>query len=244
MIFVDGAEVSARFALPPNSKNYCGKIGFRKAFAAFLSHKTRANKGALEECLRKFTAHYAYLKLIAGANGLQPFDREVAEALWIGNPLLRCAGRRQLQRLLLREFSGKGMLSPARAKKLAQDMPDGFVPHHSFHVLHLHTISGVIEPSLRNADLCRVSWGKVISVRGETANVQSQKLAKKGGKLALLPHIRSIRLCCAGIRLVPGLKSGDLAASHWDFAVMRITHAQARRLEKYTRQNIAAANGD
>ena len=239
-----GAEISARFALPPNSKGYCGKPGFRKAFAAFLSHKTRANKGALEESLKKFTAHYAYLKLIAKANNLPPFGRKVADALWIGNSLLEKVEKEGMARLILHEFSGQGMLSSARAKKLAQNMPDGFVPHHSFHVLYLHTISGVIPPSLGNADLCRVSWGKVISARGEVAVVQSQKLAKKNGKLALLPHARRIRLSCAGIRLAPGLKPGDLVASHWDFAVMEITLAQVRRLEKYTRQNIAAANGD
>ena len=51
--------------------------------------RTAANRKLLQKELKKFTAHYAYLCLIAKANGLSPFDRRVAEALWLGNGLLK-----------------------------------------------------------------------------------------------------------------------------------------------------------
>ncbi|VVC00973.1 Uncharacterised protein [uncultured archaeon] len=237
-----GVELSARFALPPNSLSYCGKPGFREAFSDFLSSKSEANRAALEKSLGEFTAHFAYLKLIARANRLQPFDEKVAEALWLGNGLLEEVKKEGMAKLIEDEFSGQGMLSAERARKMASGLPDGFVPHHTFHVLYLHTISGVIRPSVGNADACRVSWGRVTGAGEGWVKVKTQKLARLNGRLVLLPCKRKWRTSCAGIGLVSGAKIGDIAASHWGFAVMLISSRQAKRLEKFTEQNIEAAN--
>jgi hypothetical protein len=236
-------EVSARFGLPPNSKRYCGNIAFAGAFKKFLAKKNAANRKALENAMRPFTAHYAYLKLIAEANGKKPFDPGVPEALWLGNGLLGKVRKKEMQKLILKEFCGEGMLSAKRARALASSMPDGFLPHHSFHVLYLHTISGVIEPSVGNADLCRPSWGKVISVNKDSVLAETQKLVRKKGKLLLIPCRKEWKTSCAGIKLLPAVKKGDLVASHWGVAVMRITKGQKKALEKVTLQNIKAANG-
>jgi hypothetical protein len=121
-------------------------------------------------------------------------------------------------------------------------MPGGFVPHHSFHVLYLHTITGIIKPSVQNADSCRVSWGSVVSLGRRNAVLHSQRLVKRNGKLLLEPCRKSVSLCCAGIPFPGRLQKGDCVACHWGFAVMKISRAQEKRLEKYTRANIAAAN--
>ncbi|VVC00062.1 Uncharacterised protein [uncultured archaeon] len=241
---MDGIELAARFALPPNSKRYCGKGDFREKFAAYLKGRTPAGRKALEKSLGKFNAHHAYLKLIAKANEKKPFDEKVAEALWIGNGLLKKVERRDLQKLIAEQFSGKGMLSAMKARKLASSMPEGMLPHHSFHVLHVHTISGVIVPSVKNADSCRVSWGKVIGVKGggKAVLVKTQKLASRNGKLALLPVNRVWKTSCAGIMLLPDAEKGDIVASHWGVAVMGLSKAQARQLERATLHNIRALN--
>ena len=239
---MEGVELAARFALAPNSLSYCGTPAFRGAFSDFLDLKTAAAAGALESSLKKFTAHYAYLCLIAEASGKSPFDREVAEAFWLGNGLLWEVKKKELASLISDEFCGTGMLSYERAMKLADELPDGFLPHHSFHVLYLHTISGAIEPSLRNADLCRGSWGRVIGVDGNRVAVKSQKLIRVNGKLALVEQKRKWKASCAGIRLLEGARRGDFVASHWGFAVMKLSQAQAARLEKFTLQNLKAAN--
>jgi hydrogenase maturation factor len=239
---MDGLELSARFGLPPNSHSYCGKPSFRTAFRNFLSGKTPLTSAALENSLKRFTAHYAYLRLIASAGGFSPFDRRVTEALWLGNGLLSRVDRKKMQGLIADEFSGPGMLSKPRAEKLANGLPEGFVPHHSFHVLYLHTISGVIGPSVKNADSCRVSWGRVIRAGGGFVDVETQKLARKKGKLALVPARKRWKTACAGIALVPSPKAGQWVASHWGVAVMRISSAQKKRLERITRRNISAAN--
>ena len=253
-----GAEISGRFGLPPNSLSYCGKPNFRRAFAAYLADKSATSRRALELELSKFTAHYAYLRLIAKASGFRPFDAKVSEALWIGNGLLRKAGRRSMQQLMLREFSGPGRLPRKKALALASSLPAGALPHHSFHALYVHTISGVIAPSVKNADSCMVHWGKVIKAGmspwkkggksgmpgsgGPSVLVQSQKLVRKKGKLALVPCARRLRLSCAGIVLLHSVKTGGIVASHWGVAVMKLSARQARQLESVTRRNIQALN--
>ncbi len=239
---MDGVEISARFAFPPNSRKYCGAGTFSSAFANYMARKNAANRMALENEIRKFKAHYEYLKLIAKANGLQPFDEKVCEAFWLGNELLANVKRKDLQRLILKRFCGKGMLSRKRAAALAGNMPGGFVAHHSFHTFYIHTISGVIEPSVKNADLCRVGWGTIIGMRKEEAVLQSQRLVKRKGKLALVLCKRKVATVCNGMTLVPNLKKGDWVAFHWNAAVMQLTLQKIRRLEKCTEQNIAAAN--
>ncbi len=238
----EGTLTAALFALAPNSRSYCGKPSFANALRAFLAAPDSASRSRLQKELSRFTAHYSYLRLIARKNGLKPFDARVAEALWLGNSLLAKVKREDLQRMILRNFCGPGMLSKKMAKELAGGMPDGFLAHHSFHALYLHTISGVIGPSVRNADDCRVSWGKVVRMGGGRATLKSQRLVRKGGKLRLVPFARTVRLACRGIRLIPRLAKGDLLACHWGVAVMKLSPRQALRLERATRQNIAAAN--
>ena len=242
VLFMLGIEISARFGLPPNSLSYCGKPTFRKSFSSYLADRSAANRRALERELSKFTAHHSYLCLIAKPAGLRPFDHRVSEALWLGNGLLRKVGRHSMQQLILREFSGPGMLSRSRAAKLAASLPAGALPHHSFHALYVHTISGVIAPSLKNADSCMVHWGRVISASPDSALVQSQKLVRKKGKLVLVPCARRLRLSCAGIVIIPSVKTGDLVASHWGVAVMRLSGRQAANIESVTRRNIRAIN--
>ena len=237
---MDGVELSARFGLPPNSFSYCGTPVFRRAFAAYMKEKSPANARALEAALSKFRAHYSYLKLIANANGKKPFDRQVTEALWIGNSCLENVKKAGMAKTIMGEFSGRGLLPKGKAARLAAGIPEGAVPHHSFHVLYLHTITGVVRPSLKTADLCRISWGKAVGRKGGKIVISSQKLARKNGKLCLVPCRKTARTSCAGIALVPDAKKGDIVATHWGFAVMKLSESQGARLEKYTRRNIAA----
>jgi hypothetical protein len=239
---MEGAELSARFALPPNSRKYCGAKKFRDVFAAYMRNKSAANLRALKSALSSFRAHYAYLKMIAKAGGKNPFDAKVAEALWLGNGLLRKVKGKDLRKLILGDFCGKAMLSGRRARKLAGDLPAGFLPHHSFHTLYLHSISGVVPPTVATSDKCRVSWGRVIGVENDAVVVKTQKLVRKGRKLLLLPRRKRWLLKCAGIVLLPHVRVGDAVASHWGVAVMKTTDNQAKRLEGATRRNVAAAN--
>lgn len=235
-----GVELSARFGLAPNSLRYCGEKGFSKAFAAYLARKNPSTEKSLASSLGKFKAHYAYLRLIAEASGKRPFDRQVTEALWIGNSLLAKVEKKDMAKLIVGEFTGEGLLPLKKAREYASRIPDGALPHHTFHVLYIHTITGVVKPSLLTADNCRPSWGKVVKVGKNSLEVQSQKLVLKRGRLALAPCRKKWKRFCAGMLLVPEVEKGDFVASHWGFAVMKISPSQKKRMEKYTKANIAA----
>lgn len=237
MILLLGVELAARFAYPPNALSYCGTSAFEKTFAKFLRDKNPVNRKALENSIRVFRAHYAYLKLIARANHLQPFDYKVCEAFWLGSRLLEKVEKEQIAKLILTEFCGPGLLSKGRAKRLAEGLTENFVPHHSFHPLYIHSISGVVPPTVKTSDNCRVSWGKVLRKSDRNVEVQSQKLVKKNGGLQLVPCHRKWKtadfLKCS---------KGDLVVAHWGVAVAKISSSQAKHLEKYTLKNISAAN--
>ena len=237
-----GVRLSACFALPPNSRSYCGKSDFQKKLQNYLAHSGKKEKQALEHSMRSFLAHYSYLQAIASANKLPVFHPKVTEAVWIGNNFLFNVKRQAIEKLILKNFCGPGLLSKKRAEKLAANIPAGVVVHHSFHALYLHTITGVISHTVQNADHCIVHWNKVEKINGNRALVQSQKLVKKDGKLALVPCKRTLKLVCRGLLLTSGLKKGDLVASHWGVAVMKLTRAQAKNLEKFTIINVRALN--
>lgn len=239
---MDGAELSARFALPPNSRSYCGIKPFSRIFASYLKNRSTSNLRALQAALSSFHAHYAYLKLIAAANGRRPFDAKVAEALWLGNGLLSKVERKDLQRLMLKDFCGKGMLSRERARRLASSLQGGFVAHHSFHTLYIHSITGVVPPTVKTSDNCRVSWGKAVRLEKDAVIVSSQKLVKEDGILKLIPCKKKWKTSCAGIALLPDIRKGDNVAAHWGVAVTKITGKQMEGLERATERNVAAAN--
>ncbi len=239
---MDGVEMSARFALPPNSRSYCGVGSFAETFARYVGKKSRANRLALEKSLSSFRAHYAYLRLIARKNGRKAFDYEVSEALWLGNGLLGKVKPEDLAGTITGSFVGEGMFSPERAQGVSRSVSGRFLAHHTFHVLHLHTITGVIAPTVANADKCRVSWGKVLRAGKKWVEVRTQKLARRNGKLVLLPCRRRWRTSCAGIPLVPRAKKGNVVAAHWGVAVMKITARQCAWLKRATLRNMAAEN--
>ncbi len=237
-----GIELCARFAIPPNSLSYCGKEGFGKVFEEYLENPCEKTENALEQALCSFTAHYSYLELIANANKMKPFDYGVCEAFWLGNKLLNKVKRREIARMIQEKFVGKGMLAKEKATELAKAVPKEAVPHHSFHALYLHSITGVIAPTVKNADSCRIAWGKVLEAGDNWVEIKSQRLAEKNAKLRLEACSKRVKLSCSGIGLLQKIKKGDFVACHWGIAAMKISFSQAKRLEKATCKNVEAVN--
>jgi hypothetical protein len=228
---MNGTELAARYAFPPNSLHYCGQ-------PTFVSALRSGRKRALEKELRKFTAHYGYLSLIAAENGLKPFDLCVVRAFWTGNWLLDNVSAPAMRRFFLRVFRK----NPARARKLAENLPPGSVPHHSFNPLYVNFFTDKVARSVRNYDSCCVTWGTVLRMSERSAVLLRQSIARKGGRFVLKPRIARVLLEKDGIRFVKALKKGDMVSVHWGMAIERLTPARSAALRRYTQKNLDAIN--
>lgn len=222
---MEGITLAARFSSAPNALGLCGPQGFDSS-----------NKQKLLAQMKKFLAPYSYMQLIAKSNGKKPFDFDVAEAFWIGNSLLDNVKRADLARLITTKFTGKGKLSPRRAKQLAANLPPRVFPHHSFHVFYIGSISGVLEGKKKELDLCRISWGRVSRVGKKSIQVCQKPVAfGRGGATFARRKTASILLP----KLCPKFKVGDKICSHWGVAAAKLTRHQEKNLQKYTAINMS-----
>jgi len=228
---MNGVELAAHYAFPPNSFGYCGGRNFRRILQS-------GDGKALGREMKKFRVHYAYLSLIARENGLEPFDKKVVEAFWIGNRLLENVSGESIRRFIRRDlFRNKS----SRAKSLAKNLPEGILPHHSFNPLYINFVTGSVARTIKNYDSCCVTAGRVLSVSERSALVRRFSIAWNG---AFCIRKRKDRVVLArnGIRLAGHVKTGDIVSVHWGMAVRKLRPKDYKALEKYTLSNIRACN--
>lgn len=234
---MSGALLASKYAFPPNRFGYCGRQSFRPALAACLSG--RGSEEELEAELKKFHAHYAYLALIARENGMRPFDMEVVRAFWIGNRLLEGVSREALTDFILRDLFPPG--KKARARKLADSLPEGLLPHHSFNALYVNFVTNRAERTIRNIDSCCVNAARVLSSDGRRASVERTCISFDK-EFCLSVRKDEVSLEEGGLRLIPRASAGDAVSVHWGMAVERLKRADASAIARYTRINLSALN--
>jgi hypothetical protein len=236
---LDGMVRFIRYGFMPNRLRYCGGDQNRLLFDHAVEQVV---DGGLKAHLRKFTGALPYLQLIAEANGIpDPFDPRVVDAYWIGNNLLDRVEVRQLYDSLLARF-GRQLQGRTRDLVLGK-APAGARPHHSFHVLDVHSRAGELGQSLATMDHCRVSWGTVAEVVDGELIVDRTPLLLEHGKLVLGPPMRErVMRQIDGRGFVDGAVAGDTVSIHWGWACEVLTEPQRRRLERYTRHHLAIAN--
>lgn len=236
---LDGMVRFIRYGFMPNRLRYCGGDENRLLFDHAVEQVV---DGGLKSHLQKFTGALPYLQLIARANGiLDPFDPRVVDAYWIGNELLDTVEVRQLYDSLLDRF-GKQLQGRTRDLVLGK-APAGARPHHSFHVLDVHSRVGELGQSLSTMDHCRVSWGIVVEVAGGELEVERVPLLLEVGKLVLGEPVRErVMRQIDGRGFVDGAQPGDVVSIHWGWACEVLTPNQHQRLERYTRHHLAIAN--
>jgi hypothetical protein len=240
----DGPHLFARYAYPPNALGYCGP-----ADSASLLQQAAAGPAAagdIAHSARGFAGAWPYLELIAAANRItDPLDRRVVEAYWVGNALLDAVPPGLLAASIEHRFrrrAGRGW------ERLAEAVPEGARPHHSFHVFAIYPWVGLLregqvsEP-LRVLDRCRVRWGRVEEVRGDLAVVRSRSLTWECGLLGYGPtQLETATLSRGGQGLVDGLRPGEWVSIHWDWVCDRLTDNQRHALARYSRHTLAAVN--
>ena len=228
-----------RYGFMPNRLRYCGGDENRLLFDHAVEQVV---DGGLQGHLKKFTGALPYLQLIARANGIaDPFDPRVVDAYWIGNELLDRVEVRQLYDSLLERF-GKQLQGRTRDYVLGK-APAGARPHHSFHVLDVHSRVGDFGQTLPSMDHCRVSWGTVVEVDCGELVVDRVPLVLEQGKLALGAPIRErIVRQIEGRGFVEQTVAGDVVSIHWGWACEVLTPSQLRRLEHYSHHHLTIAN--
>lgn len=228
-----------RYAFMPNRLRYCGGDDNRTLFEYGIENVV---DGGVQPLLRRFTGALPYLQLIARANGISdPFDVRVVDAYWIGNELLEGVRVGQLYDALAERF-GKQLSGRTRELILGK-APAGAHPHHSFHVLDVHSRLGELAHSLHTLDSCRVSWGRVIAVDGAELVVERVPLGLQNGKLALgEPRAERIVRQVDGRGFCDAATLGDWVSIHWGWVCEVISERQRRSLARWTQHHLSIAN--
>lgn len=144
--------------------------------------------------------------------------------------------------MIIKEFSGPGLLSRKMAEKKANGIPLTSKAHHSFHVLVIGSVSGrlVLEGNL--LDICRIGWGKVIGLeKKKTENIcrviiEYQPLQKRKKRYSLGKPVHKIVFWDK--RFIPEIKVGDRVAIHWNYIIQILGTKDLVNLEKYTQVTI------
>lgn len=228
-----------RYGFMPNRLKYCGGDENRLLFDHAVEQQV---DGGLTGALRKFTGALPYLQLIARQNGIaDAFDPRVVDAYWIGNDLLDRVEVRQLYDSLLERF-GRQLSVKARDVVLGK-APAGARPHHSFHVLDVHSRVGELGHNLQTMDHCRVSWGRVVRVELGELVVDRTPLSLVDGKLTLGGAMRDrVVRQLDGRGFVDAAGVGDWVSIHWGWACEVLDADQLARLTKYTAHHLEIAN--
>lgn len=215
------------YSLKPFELGYCGPqsvCGNRNVLKEYLLGKSY-QESLITGLLDEFIGSACYYSLIARENNIKSrYDRRVISAYWIGNELLEKVKLAELKMMILTDFVGENLLTEGKAQKIVENISFGVVPHHSFHVFYIGSITGRVKITAAEKDKCKVSWGEVTEVIGQRAEVLTRKLFGSGEKIKV----------DWDARMVPHLKKGDLVSFHWGRISEKLTRKEFDNLVKYT----------
>lgn len=233
-----GEVLFARYAYPPNELGYCGPAdpGPLLAAAGGSGRDVRARA-------QEFDGAWVYLEILAAATGLDPLDRRVVEAYWVGNALLDAVDPDEFTEVAHTRFAGE---TGADWGALDAVGPTRAVPHHSFQVFTVYPwvrLLGRGPTPLQVLDRCRIRAGEVISVDGDEVTVRSRPLRFDGGLLSLAePECERARVAVAGRSLLGAVAAGDRVAMHWDWVCDTLDDTQAAALAARTSDQLDLTN--
>lgn len=243
-----GPVLFARYAYPPNALGYCGPADPAALLGAASDGSDLAT---LEQLASRFEGAWPYLQLIAACNRIaDPLDRRVVEAYWVGNALLERVPPSVLVASLDERFDERFERRARRdfASIATTVVPLGGIPHHSFHVFAVYPWLGLLRAGMEGApltvlDRCRIRWGTVEAVSGDSVVVRSRPLRFASSRLVLGEERSEVaRRGVGGVGFVEDLAPGDVVSLHWDWVCDHLTPRGRARLEHYTALNLHAVN--
>jgi hypothetical protein len=220
-IGMDSLKFASRYSFMPPRLN--PSLHSRADEAIFKFACGTGDRKAIEKTIESIPGIKLYLGLIAKKHQMDRMDFRVLEAYWLGNDLLTAVSAHDIRTMILEDFLKKG-LDKNLAQEMAKKVPEGAVPHHSFHVMHIRSVMG---GGVSYADVggCMIRPGRVESVMEDHILIDDGKRIKYDRQL------------------LPGLMKGDLIAHHWGLAIDKITPAQANNLQKYNQHSLKLMKG-
>lgn len=238
---ISGPTQFARFALPPNAYGYCGP-----ADLDLVAELVASGDGAADEMravAQQFEGAWPYLTFLADSVGSDPLSREVVEAYWIGNNLLRDIDTLAWGNSVEDRFRPR---AGDRWRVLSDGIVGG-VPNHAFHVFCVYPWVGLLragyaDHALKVIDQCRIRWGTVVEVIGSDVLVRSSPLTWDGRTINHGAEIVERVRMPVGDGSQPA--SDDLVALHWDYVCQVLSPRQHQHLVRYHDRHLAIANQD
>ena len=254
-----GPVLFARYAFGPNRLGLCGPEDWRSLLelgAAGLGTGEDDGPGpkqaleidrGLRDLAAGFEGAYPYLELIATANGIEdPLDLRVVDAYWIGNGLSDRVDPVLMTKSIDARFKAQ---LPAETWKWLQTKPEaGARPTHAFHVFDVFPMVGTqrqgsVAGAVGLMDTCRIRWGRVQEIAGDSLVVNAVPLGLAEGKLALVePKVQSVKRWLDGSGFVADVEVGDVVSLHWDWACEVLSPARLEALRRRTVQQLELAN--
>ncbi|MGA7861700.1 MAG: DUF6390 family protein [Thermoplasmata archaeon] len=235
---MDGVALCARFSIATNRLQFCGPSDAEPDLYRAIT--TDEGHAEAREDLRRFEALMPYLEAIGRKHGLDPFDRQVVEAYWVGNSLLDALDAGDF-RSLLDALVRRG-LPRSFAQHLGEHLPSRPLFHHAFHVsfVGVGNVTGHVETTLANMEACRPAWGTVRARNGTGLTVERSSWTVRDGQLVVGPP-KSVEVSFDP-RVLPEVRVGAEVALHWGWPALQLEAPQRAALEEYSRRSIESAN--
>src|SRR5215212_5147092 len=225
-----GHALFARYAYPPNELGYCGPVDGGGA-SGLAAHA------------KEFDGAWPYLVAIADAVGASdPLDADIVGSYWVGGPSLHHVDPEGLLAQLRTVFKGQvtGLLDavPATSQVLA---------HHSFHVFVVYPwvrfLSRDATTALQVLQNCRIRWGTVDSVDGDTAVILSRPLVIDEGVIALGDATAErVEWRHDGPSSMSAPRPGQSVSAHWHRICDTLTDSTTSALASATQTTLDLVN--
>jgi len=231
-----GPQLFAQYAFPPNVLGYCGPADSGLTEGLVTTEATRE----LGHIVKQFEGAWPYLELIGGLCGLDPLDRRVVDAYWVGNELLDGFDTLSWGNSIDERFRARAGSSWSTVEL---GIPDG-APNHAFHVFCVYPWvgllrSGYADHALEVIDRCRIRWGTVEARVGSDVVVRSMPLVWDGDELSLgEPRVETVARSLQSENYHPGA----VVSLHWDYVCEELTPHQLGHLQRQTSKHLGIVN--
>jgi len=239
---MEGLILAARYSLGPSQSklSMCASLKRVGVLRQFLSNPEN-NPEIAEQALRELPFAYSYLETIAReVGGMNPFDRVVVEAFFIGNELTGTVSLGAIKEMLVRLGQADSMQAAVSREKL-KALPPDFKPHHNYNLFWFKGES-ITNEKLYLLELCRVSQGEVVDIREGGLVVKKRPLVVSGVNLALAESAVKERIAYDK-NICPPVVVGDIVSFHWGMFCQILNSQQSHYLADYTHQALQLSRG-